>query len=299
MIATADEDRAPTLRGRRPPGVRDTTDVALSRPRPLSVPVALLVTFLALSGCSLVGSSPAHEVRQAFVSTVSAGPARVAVSSRTDVAGQSVEVTGEGVLDVPRQAADLQLQVPALGAVRTVIVDGTAYAELPALVTAFLPGATAWGSIDLDRLATEQFGVPLTQLGTTNPFEQLGYLEGVRDDAREVGREPVEGVETTRYAASIDLDATPAAQDPETRPAVDRLRETLGTSVLPVEVWIDDDGRVRRASQTVVSPAEASGAGAPTGATSSITFREFGVETDIVAPPPDQVADLDSLLPTG
>jgi hypothetical protein len=269
------------------------------RPSALTALLALALTgVLALAGgCSLVGSSPAAQVRQAFVTTVAAGPARVALDARTAVAGQDVGVTGEGVIDVRGQAADLNLQVPTLGPLHTVVVGGTAYAQLPSMFALFT-GGKQWASVSLDQLSRLQFGTALSQLGTTsNPFEQLRYLDGVRDDAREVGKEPIEGRETTRYAASIDLDRTPAAQDPATRPAVDRLRALIGSATLPVEVWVDDDGYLRRFRQTITAGA---GGGAPaTTSTTTVTFREFGVDARIAPPPPDQVTDLSRLLPAG
>jgi hypothetical protein len=270
-------------------------------PAPLA-PVGVLALVLCLmgllAGCSLVGTSPAVQVRQAFVSTVASGPARVALDVRTAVAGQDVGVTGDGVVDVRGQAADLNLQLPTIGPLHTLIVGGTAYAQLPPMFAAFVPGGKQWASVNLDQLSKLQFGTALSALGTTgNPFEQLRYLDGVRDDAREVGREPVEGVDTTRYAAAIDLDRTPAAQDPAVRPAIDRLRALIGSATLPVEVWVDDDGYLRRVRQTVTS-GPAGGTPATTSAT-TVTFREFGVSTQIGPPPPEQVTDLSALLPTG
>lgn len=272
------------------------------RPRCASAaPTALVALLLAgvlvlAGGCSLAGSSPAAQVRQAFVTTAAAGPARIALDARTAVAGQDVGLTGDGVVDVRGQTADLNLQVPTLGPLHTIVVGGTAYAQLPSMFSLFT-GGKQWASVSLDQLSRLQFGTALSQLGTSNPFEQLRYLDGVGDDAREVGKEPIEGRETTRYAAAIDLDRTPAAQDPATRPAVDRLRALVGSATLPVEVWVDDDGYLRRFRQTITA---GSAGGAPaTTSTTTVTFREFGVDAPVAAPPPDQVTDLSRLLPTG
>lgn len=293
----------PTLLGGARTRVRETTQMDLAEPRVPSprrplVLAAVLTLVALLAGCSLVGSSPAAQVRQAFVTTVTAGPARVGVDVRTSVAGQDVAVTGDGVVDVRAQAADLTLALPTIGQLHTVILGGTAYAQLPPMFAMFVPGGKQWASVNLDQLSRLQFGTALSALGSTgNPFELLRYLDGVRDDAREVGREPIEGVETTRYAAAIDLDATPAAQDPATRPAVDRLRAVLGTAVLPVEVWVDEDGYLRQVRQTVA--AASTGGGPATQSATTVTFREFGVDTQIAPPPPAQVTDLSALLPTG
>jgi hypothetical protein len=64
-----------------------------------------------------------------------------------------------------------------------------------------------------------------------SPARLLGYAQAATD-ARRVGRETVDGVPTTHYYAEIDLSRY-------------AIRRTLGDS-LPVDVWIDGSGRIRR-----------------------------------------------------
>ena len=277
--------------------------------------VALLAVLLTGCGAASRALPPDDAVRAAVASTVAAGPSRVTITGRTAVAGQEIPLQGSGVLDAGAQAADLTVGVPSLGPVRVVFGGGRAAAELPpaaaGLIGAFA-GGKAWVSVDVDRLARSRVGAPLGALGVgtnDNPARQLGYLRAIRDDAREVGPEQVGAVATTHYAAVVDLDRVPqetqrsgarpstGAQDPATRPAVDRLKAELGTSTLPVDLWVGPDGRLVRVTQDVTVPAAGSGTGAPGTTTTTLTFADVGSAPPVVPPPADQVADLSALLP--
>jgi len=94
----------------------------------------------------------------------------------------------------------------------------------------------------------------------------------------------------------VDLLATPAAKDPATRPAVDRLAAEIGSTRLPVDVWVGDDGRIRRLTQTTTSVPRA---GAPsTASTTAVTLSQFGLPVAVTPPPADQVTVVGALLPS-
>jgi hypothetical protein len=258
-----------------------------------------------LGGCAQTGPTPgrppAQIVREAVVATAAAGPSHAAVAGQTAVAGQVIPLDGTGVVDPGHQAADLTLQVPSLGPVRVVFSGGTLAAQLPpaaAGVIGAVSGGRQWVSVDVNRLAQSGYGAPLGAFGvgtTGNPAQQLGYLRAISDTTRVVGPEPVDGVATTHYAGAVDLDRVPAADDPATRPAVDRLKAQLGSPLLPVDVWVDGGGKLKRVGQTVTVPATPGGA--PTTSTTTLTLSDVGSAPAVVPPAPDQVADVSSLLP--
>ncbi len=275
---------------------------------PLAAAAAVLGLVAVLAGCAGTGPTPgrppAEIVREAVVATAAAGPSHAAVTGQTAVAGQVIPLNGTGVVDPLHQAADLTLQVPSLGAVRVVFSGGTLDAQLPpaaAGVIGAISGGKSWVSVDLNRLAQSGYGAPLGALGvgtTDNPAQQLGYLRAISDTTRLVGPEQIDGVATTHYAGAVDLDKVPAASDPSTKPAVDRLKAQLGSSLLPVDVWVGGDGKLRRVAQTVSVPATPNApAGVPTSSTTTITFSDVGSAPAVVPPPADQVADVSSLLP--
>jgi hypothetical protein len=197
------------------------------------------------------------------------------------------------------RSADATVQVPLLGAgTRVLLVGGTLDVAVPPTLAAFVPGGRPWASIGLDRLATASLGGALPALGgtPTDPLTQLDALQGITE-ARLVGPEPVDGTPATHVAAVVDLLATPAASDPAQRPAIDRLVAQVGTSRLPVDVWVGDDGRVRRVAQTVTVPDRP---GRPATSTAvTVTLTGHGVPVTVVPPAADQVADLSALLPAG
>jgi hypothetical protein len=261
-----------------------------------------------LAGCAQTGPTlgrpPAEIVREAVVATAAAGPSHAAIAARTAVGGQAIPLNGGGVVDPAHQAADLTMQVPSLGPVRVVFSGGVVDAQLPpaaAMVIGAIAGGKSWVSVDVNRLAQSSYGAPLGALGvgtTTNPAQQLGYLRAISDTTRLVGPEKIDGVDTTHYAGAVDLDRVPAADDPATKPAVDQLKAQLGSSQLPVDVWVDGGGKLKRVAQTANVPVTPGApAGTPTSSTATLTLTDVGSAPAVVPPPADQVADVSSLLP--
>jgi hypothetical protein len=100
----------------------------------------------------------------------------------------------------------------------------------------------AMSSFGLDVGGAGQFG--------QSASEQLRMLRAVSGDVSEEGHEEVSGVDTTHYSATIDLrrypDVMPEERREAARKGVERLIALTGQSEMPMEVWIDDDQRVRR-----------------------------------------------------
>jgi hypothetical protein len=78
------------------------------------------------------------------------------------------------------------------------------------------------------------------------------------------------------------------------KPGIDRLVELAGPT-LPVDVWVDDDGLVRRLESTLTMR--------PPGTTQKVTtsyrldLSEYGIDPDIQPPAKAKTVDLLSLLP--
>lgn len=142
----------------------------------------------------------------------------------------------------------------------------------------------------------------------TDPSQQLAYLKGVSDSVEELGEEEVRGESTTHYRAEVDLERAAEQQGPEARRAYEQMAQQIGTSTLPVDVWLDGDGLIRRFEMTMNVPLPPQGApsnGAqPTvsqGETEGrITIVEelydFGVPVNVEPPPEDQITDMSELM---
>jgi hypothetical protein len=273
--------------------------------------VALLV---GLAACGEAKSS-LETVRGAAAATTDANTFRFS----TSVSGDSEMVPdsqAEGIFDVANRLASVtadagQYGLPGMGEIDIVMTfaDGfVIYMNMAALFEE-APEELAgkqWVSMDLGALA-EMAGLELDfaqimQSSSNDPTSSLNYLRGATD-VTEVGSEEVRGVDTTHYRATIDLqkalDESPEAARDALQPLVDMYTDTT----VQVEVWIDDDDRVRRYETTQdLSKIELpEGAEVPEGALEgTITIRQelhdFGVEADIEVPSDDEVIDFLDLI---
>lgn len=267
--------------------------------------LALGATVL-LAGCAFRGDEEAATstrsgndstlLADAAVATAHAESSRVFVEA--SVGGQSF--TGEGAYDYGADRGNLTLDLAPLGAglgeVQLVFADHVVYYRLPAGM-GLLAGGKSWVRIDPEALgkASETNLDALAQGNQTDPGQYLRWLKATGADVEEIGTESVRGVETTHYRASVDLDKVVETAAPEVRGAtkawIDRLKSELDSDEVPIDVWVDGDGLVRRIQQDYELR----------GTKTEITLElyDFGVEVDAEAPPADDVVDLDDFLEGG
>ncbi len=155
-----------------------------------------------------------------------------------------------------------------------------------------LPDGKTWVKVDLQR-SLKKLGVNLAKLGGgESPTAALAQLRGSKD-AKKLGTETVDGVQTTHYRVKVNLDAALARATPKQRQAVQQLLRAAredGVDVTPtkVDVWIGDDGLVRRLTEKL-----------GTVGTVTMTFSDYGAPVQIEAPPASETSDLSTLLPYG
>jgi hypothetical protein len=260
--------------------------------------VAVFALAVALAGCSGKGSAAgAALVRASAEKTFSSESSRVALEVTLSTGGTESTIRGDGAFALRDRRGRITLDLGALGGtfggnnVESVLDGQWLYAKLPPGV---LPGSRPWFKFDL-AAAAQQVGVnlgSLGQLGQSDPTQVLEYLRGASDDTQELGRETVRGATTTHYRVTIDLRRAASSLPPDRQKVVDELVETLGTSRLPADVWIDDDGRARRVRFSV--DIDRDGPGPP--ATVNLELFDFGVPVEVQVPPPDQVTDLTALF---
>jgi hypothetical protein len=150
-----------------------------------------------------------------------------------------------------------------------VIADGTtSYASSDQVQ---LPEGRKWAKVDLSSAGSSS-SVP----AEGGPAEGLKLLEQM-DGAKEVGKEDIRGVDTTRYGGTLPISE----------------KEVLGVEVQvrppQVEVWIDARARVRRMTVVISSSVE----GVEGFATTDITvdFLDFGPVSKIELPKQDEIYD--------
>lgn len=189
-----------------------------------------------------------------------------------------------------RGRLSMDLSDAGLGAVET-IIDGTAiYLMLP---QALVPGGTPWVSLDVQQLG-ELAGADLGAIGQiqqANPSQFLDLLLGA-GEVEEVGEEEVRGADTTHYRAVLDLQEAAAAVPEESRESFEAMIDAFETTEVPADVWIDDEGRLRKLAASL----DPDGPGPDPGASLTFEMYDFGTTLDLQVPPPDEVTDITGLL---
>lgn len=277
----------------------------------------LLLAALALAGCggeTTVEEEPEIASTDALAAAVTATEA--AGSYRADIeitmeglAPEPVTTTAEGIFRREPVLARMTMNMSDLGTGTgfvdigeiEMVMDGLViYMRMPFLQEAN-PGLKPWIKFDLQELGGQQ-GLGLGQLmqfgAQSDPTQALAYLRAASDDVEEVGTEDVRGVETTHYRMTVELariaDAAPPEQREALRAQTEQLRELSGISRVPTEVWVDEEGLVRRQRLTYRDMRFAPGQEGDMNVT--MELYDFGVEVDVEPPAADEVTDISQLL---
>ena len=255
---------------------------------------ALAVVGVAVALLAPSNGTVLDPVAQAANVTTAAGTAEFGIAGHVTAAGQSIPLDGNGAIDMKNQRIRMSMSfpVPGFGAMATdALFDGdTFYVHLPDALTQRIPLGKPWIKIDLGALAKSN-GVDLkqlTQANQGNPADMLQALKAV-GSSRKVGSENIRGVATTHYRATIDpKKALNTIPDKQSADALKQMLSTSGLRSIPIDVWIDRAGRVRRESMKFSA--------AGTAMDMTIEFTRFGVPVDTTPPPADQVLDAGGLL---
>jgi hypothetical protein len=273
---------------------------------------ALGAAGLLASGC---GGAPAEldVLASAAERTEGAGSARFELAMGMTMGGRAAEATATGAFDNTSRRATMRMDLAGFAqafgqapgdeeALRMdMVLDGTvAYMRFP-LLTGMLPGSKPWLRLDLVELSKRE-GFDLGQIQSfsdSDPRRTLDYLRVVSGEIRTVGRERVRGVATTHYRAAVDLrkypDVVPDEQRELVRKATEKLVEQLGVGAVPVDVWVDGNGLVRRVALEFDTGAAGS---APLATTVRMDLYDYGVPVTVSLPAASEVTDLAALLPS-
>ena len=251
--------------------------------------------------------TPVETVRLAYETTARAESSKF--SARSVISGlpqqqgmpQSFTITGEGVGNLDGKNARVVMQMPMFGEMEVRYVGSTIYQKMPESFAADMTAGKQWIEIDYDKMMQEEYGASLSEMqgGMQGaPADQLSYLKGVSDSVEEVGTEEVRGAPTTHYRAEVDLDKS-APEDPEARRAFEKATEALRTEKIPTEVWIDEEGRVRR--YEMIMPMALPEGESPTGEgdptmTMTAEYYDFGTPVNVEPPPEDQTIPFEKLM---
>jgi hypothetical protein len=269
--------------------------------------ILVVLGSLVLFGCG--GGVDASLLATAVQRTEDAGGAEIAFQLELEAPGLSrpIVMTGGGVEDARSRRGQLSFDMSALASVpgagalcqngcdMTVVSDGnTVYMRSPMFAAGL--GGRDWMKLDIERFGSAM-GIPLggSGMSTQSASEQLRMLRAVSGDVSDEGREQVRGAETTHYSLKVDLrrtaDLLPEAQREAARQGIEQLIELTGQSEVPMDVWIDDQQRVRRMEldQTMKRTA------IEVSVHMTMEYVRFGVPVDIDPPEAADVFDATGL----
>jgi hypothetical protein len=253
----------------------------------LALPVVALA--LLAAGCGSKDVLALDPVASAAAKTGEAGSSRIAFVVAAEVLGRDVTLRGQGAFDYEASRGRLQLDASGLvsGAqVEVRAVDSTLYIRVPSALLMWLPAMKPWVAVRGER-SLDAFGLGELQ---QDPGQLLGLLRSSSTSVTKAGTAVVRGVETTRYTARLDLTKALEAsagrlglsesERAELRRAAGELRRRSNQQTLPVVVFVDDEGLVRRLTL------------GGEGERVSVDFWDFGADVDVQAPPDSDVQEL-------
>lgn len=230
------------------------------------------------------GEASSATIAQAAAKTARAG----SVKADFTISGAGAKGSGSGVFNTGADRSGRLTMNLAVNnhrsAVDTIVTGDVLYMRSRVFAQAGLSGADQWVKLDLAALA-QQRGIDLSSLvnASPTPATAFAYLRGVKD-VKKVGSEPVAGVDTTHYRATVDLAAAAANADRAEAASIRRVMRTSGRKTLPIDVWIDGQGYVRK-----LRWAEHTTGGAA--ATVTMVLHDFSGPVTI-KPPSGKVLDL-------
>lgn len=254
------------------------------------VMAALLLAVVAACGTEAVGERATSELRSTEAAAPTAGLIVAAGTRSAEASSLRMRatitrgpdtvssLTSNSNADGSRIA--LVSDLGDLGTIEARGIDGTFYLSVP-----LLEGRATWLSIDTTAFRT--MAAPMLDgLVEQDPRSVFDALSEVSSTVTEVGRDEVEGVATTRYRMTIDAARVAAAFVPGGMDGVEGSAE--------LEVWIDDEGYVRRLRSELDGPG---GTGDPL--VVEVTVSSYDEPVDVVAPPPEETVTLEQFLAQG
>jgi LppX_LprAFG lipoprotein len=254
-----------------------------------------VVLALAVAGCGGNGKQAGQKPVSGALIVAAASKSTRAGSVEADfqISGPGVKGSGSGVFNTgPSRSAQLSLKVNVRGMtvpIDSVISGNALYMRSSAFSQLGLPPGKQWVKLDLGQLA-QQRGIDLSSLANTSPTpaSALSYLRG-SSKVEQVGSESVDGVDATHYKVTVDLERAAARSSGSDRESLKRVIRASGVKTLPIDVWVDGKGYVRK-----VQYAQRIGSGKAVKIT--MTLHDFGSPVSVKPPPADSVVDLAKAL---
>lgn len=259
----------------------------------------LLALALLAGGCgksgeqvlAAAGDTTAQSGSSRMAMTVSAEP-EASTDNTTTPSAPAFQIEAEGLIDYETGHGILTMDMGALGIPGAPAGDAE-MRMLGSVVYMKLPGNELgnrpWIKFDLEAMGEGGAPVPGLNPASNDPRGVLDALRGVSGAVEENGEESIRGVTTTHYRATVDLEKAQDEVPKERRDDFAAFSEQLGIEELPIDVWVDEEGRARRFAYEVKTPA--AGSTPASEVELVIELYDFGVEVEVEAPPESEVTD--------
>lgn len=286
--------------------------------RRYAVPALLIAASTAISGCGPLGGSSATPSSSAGTSSATtsastkAAPVKLTAANKALAAG-AAKLTAAGSAKVdgtivtkpsgvgaaitlhfagkerwsPSQAGDLTLTGvhvgdATVGTVRMLATSQAVYLKLPMLSSVL---HKQWAKISF-KTSTSFGGVDLGQFaGQAQQLQPGQYLSMLASSAnvKAVGTGPIDGVSTTHYKGTVDLQKALATL-PDVPEIWTKLVTSEGLKAVHLDAWIDAGHRPRKITMTLSS--------LTLSLTVNLHLSSYGVKVTVTPPATSQTLDL-------
>lgn len=239
----------------------------------------LALVAVVLAGCGSAAASGLEESAEA----TSAETSRVELTTRA----APYVFTASGVVDYEGERMQLTASesLPLYG--ENAKLTGLRLLGRAAYVGWDVDGKTYWTKQEPAEGSGDPANLLLPGPGsTTKPTDVLRRLLSASDEQENLGKDDVHGEEATHYRAQVSLEKLLEQMPADERPEGE-LAEQFGKGTFPVDIWIDDESRLRRIAMT-----------RSTGTSKwamTLDLFDYGVAVDVEPPPSEQLISQDQL----
>ena len=220
--------------------------------------VLLAVAALALVGAGCGAAEDDPNLAEAASKTEAAGSSRFEVNGKESVGGGATEFGCSGAADYDAKRVRMSCRLGAQGGMEVVTIGNVTY--IRGDVFGFAGASDNW----VRQTDDENLGDELS------PQHLLAMLRAASESTERLGDEQVRGVDTVGYRLIVRCEDA-------------QLTDCVGRTS-PIDVWVADDGVVRRIALTDGGPSAF-----------AFDFFDFGADVAIQAPAEADVVDLDQL----
>lgn len=260
--------------------------------------LALVGVGLLAAGCGTrpAPSRGAEPVVAAASSTVGK-TARVVITIGMRARGMSVSFTESGVFDFAHKRGKLFMTLGRRGVGFTeIFLPPKVYLHAPG---AKLPRGKSWVVADVGS-ARKLSSLAGPFALDADPASLLSALTAISANVTQTGQATIRGIRVTGYRLTIDPAKAARRLPASHRRGLLGLADVLGRRRVPVEVWVDQQGLVRRVRVVIPGPghglATSGGHPARVRFTLTVDYYGFGVPVVVKAPPAAEVASMGQVI---